>query len=103
MHLILYFAIQHIFMRTAAKLLLLGLTIVFTACQKEVDSVTSNNSSGNGGTSGGTGSTNSTSNIEGDFDFVGMSAHTESAITVSAQGSEVKAVTTSDYITKDNT
>jgi uncharacterized protein YdeI (BOF family) len=84
-------------MRTAAKLLLLTLVIALSACQKEVDSVTSNNSNGTGG------GTNSTSNIEGDYDFVGMSAHTESAITVSAQGSEVKAVTVSDYVTKDNT
>jgi len=89
-------------MRTTAKLLLFTLAIAFTACQKEVDYATSTTSSGTGGTSG-NGNTNSTSNIEGVYDFIGMSAHTESAITVSAQGSEVKAVTVSDYITKDNT
>src|ERR1043166_956962 len=89
-------------MRTTAKLLLFTLAIAFTACQKEVDYATSTTSSGTGGTSG-NGNTNSTSNIEGVYDFIGMSVHTESAITVSAQGSEVKAVTVSDYITKDNT
>jgi hypothetical protein len=89
-------------MRTAAKLLLLTLIIAVTSCQKEVDYATSNNSGGTGGTNG-TGSTNSTSNIEGDYDFVGMSAHTESAITVVASGSEVKVVTVSDYITRNNT
>lgn len=99
---ILYFAIQCIFMRTATKLLLLSLAIVFTACQKEVDYATGNNSGGTGGT-GGNGSTNSTSNIEGDYDFVGMAAHTESSITVNTSGSEVKAVTVSDYVTRDNT
>jgi len=83
-------------MRTTTKLLL-SLAILFTACQKEVTA----NASGN---TGGTGNNNnSTSNIEGDYDFVGMAAHTESAITVSASGSEVKAVTVSDYVTKDNT
>ncbi len=86
-------------MRTATKLLLLSLAIVFTACQKEVDYAPANNSSGTGGT-GGTGNTN---NIEGDYDFVGMAAHTESSITVAASGSEVKSVTVSDYITKENT
>jgi len=86
-------------MRTAAKLLLLSLIIVFTSCQKEVDNVTSNNPGGPGGGGG----TNSTTNIEGDYDFVGVSAHTESAITVAASGSEVKAVTVSDYVTKNNT
>jgi len=86
-------------MRTATKLLL-SLTILFTACQKEVDNVTGN-TSGNTGGSGN--NNNSTSNIEGDYDFVGMAAHTESAITVNAAGSEVKAVTVSDYVTKENT
>lgn len=88
-------------MRTAAKLLLL-LAIICTSCQKEVDYATSGNSGNSGGT-GGTGGTGNTSNIEGDYDFVGMVAHTESSVTVSAAGSEVKAVTVSDYVTKNNT
>lgn len=86
-------------MSTATKLLLLSLAIVFTACQKEVDYATGNNTSNTGGT-GGTGNTN---NIEGEYDFVGMTAHTVSSITVDASGSEIKAVTTSDYVTKENT
>jgi hypothetical protein len=86
-------------MRTATKLLLLSLAIVFTACQKEVDYATGNNT----GNTGGTGGTGNAGNIEGDYDFVGMTAHTVSAITVNASGSEIKAVTTSDYVTKENT
>jgi len=86
-------------MRTATKLLLLSLIIVFTACQKEIDYATSNNSGGTGGTGG----TNNTSNIEGDYDFVNMAAHTESSVTVDASGIQVKAVTVSDYVTRSNT
>ena len=85
-------------MRTATKLLL-SLAILFTACQKEISYATDNTSNGSGGT-GGTGNTN---NVEGDYDFVAMSAHTESSITVDASGSEIKAVTISDYVTKENT
>jgi hypothetical protein len=98
------FCKQSIFMRTATRLLLLSLVIFFTACEKEVDYAT-DNTSGTGGTggNGGTGNTNSTSNIEGEYDFVGMTAHTVSSITVEASGSEIRAVTTSDYVTRENT
>ena len=87
-------------MRTTTKLLLLSFVIFFTACQKEIDYATINTSGNTGGTGN---NNNSTSNIEGDYDFLGMSAHTESAITVQESGSEVKAVTVSDYVTKENT
>jgi uncharacterized protein YdeI (BOF family) len=97
---ILYFAMQSIFMRTVTKLLLLTLAIVFMAARKKLITATANNSGGTGGT--GEPGTN-TNNIEGDYDFVGMAAHTESSITVDASGSQVKAVTVSDYLTKDNT
>jgi len=96
---ILYFAMQSIFMRTVTKILLLTLALVFIGCQKEIDYAAANNSGGTGGTGG----TGNTKNIEGDYDFVGMAAHTESSITVDASGSQVKAVTVSDYITKENT
>jgi len=99
MRTILYFAIQSIFMRTATKLLLLSLAVAFTACQKEVDYATGNNPDNTGGT----GVNGNTNNIEGEYDFVAMAAHTESSITVDASGSEVKAVTVADYVTKDNT
>ena len=86
-------------MRTATKLLLLSsLIIVFTSCQKEVDFQTRNSSGGTGGT-GGTGNTN---DIVGDYDFVGMVAHTQSTVTVNAQGQQLKAITISDYVTKSN-
>ena len=85
-------------MRTATKLLLLSLAIVFTACEKEVDNVTGNNT----GNTGGTGGTGNTGNIEGDYDFVGMAAHTEAAVTIAAQGSELKSVTVADYVTTEN-
>jgi hypothetical protein len=88
-------------MRTATKLLL-SLAILFTACQKEIDYATGNTTGNTGGTGGTGNNNNSTSNIEGDYDFVGMAAHTEAAITVDASGSELKSVTVSDYETKDN-
>jgi hypothetical protein len=85
---------------TAAKTLLLifSLTACLVSCQKEVDFQNENNS-GNPG--GGTGNNNT--NIIGDWDFVGMTAHTYSAVTVSEGGEQLKAVTTSDYITQNNT
>lgn len=86
-------------MRTATKLLLLSLAIVFTACQKEVDYATGNNT----GNTGGTGGTGNTNNIEGEYDFVGTVAHTESLVTVSIPGQELKTLTVSDYATQNNT
>jgi len=83
--------------RTITKLLFLGFVIVFTACQKDKDSARSNTS----GNTGGTGST-STTNIEGDYDFVGMVAHTESSTTSNTMGTLIKAVTVMDYATKNN-
>ena len=80
---------------TSAVLLLFSLIIVFTSCEKEVNYAISNSPDN----SGGTGNTN---NIEGDYDFVGLVAHTESTITVSQAGQELKAITVSDYSTQSN-
>jgi hypothetical protein len=41
-------------------------------------------------------------NIVGDYDFVGMMAHTQSTVTITDQGQTNKAVTVSDYVTKNN-
>jgi hypothetical protein len=79
-------------------LLLLNLIIAFTSCQKEINYATGNGPAGTGGT-GGTGNTNS---IVGDYDFVGMTAHTQSIVTVNTQGQQLKAITVSDYVTKNN-
>lgn len=79
-------------MRTNKLLLVSGLIIALTSCQKEV-----NFQPGTG-----TGGTANTNNIVGDYDFVGMVAHTESTVTVTDQGGEIKAVTVSDYTTKQN-
>jgi len=73
--------------------------IAFTSCQKEADYAGSN---GNSTGSGGSGSTGNTNDIIGDYDFVGMVAHTQSTVTVADQGQQLKAVTVSDYATKDN-
>jgi len=40
--------------------------------------------------------------IVGDYDFVGLKAHTESTVAVSDQGQTIKSVTASDYVTKNN-
>jgi len=92
--------INTLFMRTATTTLLFltALIILATSCQKEVSFQTGNNS----GSSGGTGGNNSTTNIAGDYDFVGMIAHTSSTVTVDEGGIEAKTVTTSDYVTKNN-
>src|SRR5215467_5036572 len=83
-------------MKTATKLsILLTLILFFTSCQKEVN-YANNNSPAN---SGGTGNT---SDIVGDYDFVGLSAHTQSTVTVTELGQEVKTVTVSDYASQNN-
>jgi hypothetical protein len=83
-----------------SKLLLLSSVIIFfTSCEKEVNFQTRNSPGGTGGTGG----TNNTSNIVGDYDFVGMVAHTKSTVTVNAMGQALKTITTSDYVTKSNT
>lgn len=40
--------------------------------------------------------------IVGDYDFVGLIAHTESTLTVVDQGQTIKSVTVSDYVTRNN-
>lgn len=82
-------------MRTV-KLSLLSFIVSLVSCQKEVDlqpGVGSGTGSGGGG---------NTSSVIGDYDFVGMVAHTQSTVTVSDQGQQLKAVTVSDYVTKNN-
>ena len=84
------------FMKTAAKLsILLTLIILFTSCQKEVNYANNNNP----GNTGGTGNSN---DIVGDYDFVGLAAHTNSTVTVSELGQVIKSVTVSDYVSQNN-
>ena len=59
-----------------------------TSCQKELDN-----------SDPGTGNTNA---ITGQYNFVAMTAGTYSSVTVSLQGSELKAITVSDYVTQNN-
>ena len=98
-----YFTLQpqrNFFMRViAAKtiLLIFSLTAFLVSCQKEVDFQTTNNPPGNPGGGG-----NNNTNIIGDWDFVGMTAHTYSAVTVTEAGQQLMAVTVSDYITQNN-
>jgi len=84
-------------MRIATGKLLLGLSLIIalTSCQKEV-----NYAIGNG--PGGTGGSGNTTSIVGDYDFVGMVAHTKSTVTVNAMGQELKSITVSDYVTQSN-
>jgi len=72
--------------------------VILASCQKEV----SFNGPVNPG-SGGGGSGNNTNNIVGDYDFVGMLAHTVSTVRVNQAGQDVKTVTVSDYNTENNT
>lgn len=95
------FCAKRAFMRIRTSKLLLSLSLVaaLASCQKEVNFQLD---SGSGGGTGGTGG-NTTTNIVGDYDFVGLVAHTQSTVTVTDQGQELKSVTVSDYVTKNNT
>ena len=75
-------------------LLLVGsVSTILIACQKEVNFQDLAGS--------GTGTNNTV--ITGNWEFVGLSAKTNVAINVSQAGQGVKAVTTSDYSSTDNT
>ncbi len=99
---------------TLPLLLMLSAALLFTSCQKELETLDPGTGTGNtpgtgtgnppgtgtGNTPGtGTGNTNT---ITGEYDFVGLSATTYSSVIVSEQGSELKSVTVSDYVTKNN-
>lgn len=79
-----------------ALLLIFSLTVFLSSCQKEVDFQNQNDPGNPGG--GGTGN----HNITGDWNFVGIAAHTNSTVTVSAGGDQIRAVTVSDYISQNN-
>jgi hypothetical protein len=83
---------------TPKLLLVFGIALVLASCQKELSFGDAINNPGSGG--GGTG--NNTS-ITGNWDFVGMTAHTKSTVTATIAGEELKTITVSDYITKNNT
>jgi hypothetical protein len=80
----------------------LGLCLVFTfflfSCQKEVNFQDGDNPGP--GTGPGTTPAN---NIIGEYDFIGVSAHTVSTVIISDGGDQLKTVTVSDYVSKDNT
>src|SRR5262245_12145055 len=93
--------------RYAAVILIFSIiSLFFVSCQKEVSGEIDRGAGAGSGSGGGSGSgsgggTGNTS-IIGDYDFVGMTAHTLSTVTVTAAGDQLKTVTTSDYITKNN-
>jgi hypothetical protein len=68
----------------------LSFTLALASCQKEINYALPNASAVPG------------NSIVGDYDFVGLSAHTESTVTVTEQGQTIKTVTVSDYVTKNN-
>jgi hypothetical protein len=69
-----------------SKLFLLAIIISLVSCQKEID-LQPGFGSGSGSSGG------NSSSIVGDYDFVGMVSHTQSTVTVSDQGQQLKAVT----------
>ena len=79
-------------------LLILATALSLTSCKKEIDPLDPGSGTVNT-PGGGTGSTNS---ITGEYNFVGLAASTYTSVVVSSQGSELKAVTVSDYNTKNN-
>ncbi len=85
---------------------MLSAALLLTSCQKEIDSLAPGNGTANPPGTGtgnppGTG-TGNTNIITGEYDFVGLSATTYSSVVVSEQGSELKSVSVSDYVTKNN-
>ncbi len=84
------------------KLLLISCVVIFLAsCQKEISIELGNQ--GNGGTGGnGGGAGGSNNSIIGNWNFVGMEAHTSSSVSITAAGEQLKTITTSDYITENN-
>ncbi|MFI5131302.1 MAG: hypothetical protein ACHQFX_14970 [Chitinophagales bacterium] len=82
---------------SALKLLLfIAAVCSLSSCQKELSiDVPPGNTGGNG-------NGNNTSNIVGEYNFVGMTAHTSSTVEVSQAGQNLKTVTVSDYNTQNN-
>jgi hypothetical protein len=72
--------------------------VVFSSCQKEVSLQDFNNGSTPGGGNGG-GSNNI--NIIGDWNFLGTSAETYVALSMTEAGQTLKSITTSDYVTEN--
>ncbi|MEO6453953.1 MAG: hypothetical protein ABIN97_07780 [Ginsengibacter sp.] len=87
-------------MRLTANLTLIVISVVlsFTSCQKEINPLDPIDVNGNTPGSG-TGNTNS---ITGEYNFAGLTSDTYSSVVVTSQGSELRAVTVSNYITKNN-
>ena len=86
-----------------------ALAFVLFSCQKEVDFPpgqnpgTGNPGTGNPGTGNpGTGNPGSSNDIIGDYDFINLSAHTDVTITTNVGTDQMKTVTISDYVTKNN-
>lgn len=76
--------------------LLLVVVISVVACQKELSVDSLNGGGGNGGGSG-------SGSLIGTWKFIGASANTESIVTISDIGIDLKTVTTSSYNTTNNT
>lgn len=83
-------------MKTNLLCLLVGFTLLFTSCQKEVSL---QNDSGNGVNNQGGGNI---AGIVGDWNFVGLSVQSTSIVEVSDVGIQLKTVTTADFDSKNN-
>ena len=83
--------------RTQLLLLMAVLITAFTSCQKEVSFDDRDPDNPGGGT------TTDAGTIIGEYDFVGMTASTVSTGIFTESGQTIKNVTTSYYITKNNT
>ncbi|MGK2863698.1 MAG: hypothetical protein ACSLE0_17325 [Chitinophagaceae bacterium] len=69
--------------------------VILVSCQKEVNFQNNNSAPASPGTG-------SNKQLIGDYDFVGAEASTKSTVTTSQAGMELKAITTSSYISKNN-
>lgn len=78
------------------------LVLILISCQKEVENQFDNNGNGTGNGGGPGGGTGNTQGIIGDYNFVGIEGVTQSTITVSSFGQELKAVSDGGYISTNN-
>jgi hypothetical protein len=83
-------------------LLFLSTGIFLASCQKEASFEVNGNGNGNGPGGGGSGGSGNTTDITGNYDFVGISAHTVSTVIIDAAGDELKTISTSDYASDNN-
>src|SRR5688572_21953576 len=79
-----------------------SLSTLFYSCQKEVDLQDDLNPGGGGTTNPPPGGGNNNQSIIGDYDFVGISAATNTTVNVTDGGQNLKTIAKSNYVSTNN-